>query len=1137
MSQDGSASDRTQREGERNTPDTVLDPTDLAEPSEEESQDPPASYTSELRMLPMVPADSYEVIHEFAKGGIGRITRARDRRLDRVVAIKELRRNTRYAVSRFSREVRITAKLQHPNIIPVHEAGRWPTGEPFFAMKLVEGGSLEDSLEACGTLEERIQLVKNVADVADAIAYAHSQHIVHRDLKPSNVLVGPFGETVVIDWGLAKDLSEDCDSELNAGKPGDPYQTTDGVVLGTPPYMPPEQALGHPVDQRADVYALGAILYHVLSGRSPYFEYHPRDIVSRVASRPPTPLSKLQPDVPPDLLAIVEKAMQRRPEDRYPSASEMADELQRFITGGLVAAYSYSLPELLKRFVKRNRAAVATGALGLLVLAVVGTWSVVNIAKQRNLAVEQKQLAELEKERAESAQRKAEEALDEARLQSARETVNRDPTRALALLKQLRGPIEGAATVAADAVERGVAEQVYSGHVDQIEALRFAPDNQRLITSGRDKRVRIWSLSGAPPRVLEGHADRVPALAIARDGTIVSGSYDGTVQLWDRQGNATAVNAEIGAVKAVAVSPDGRHFVAVGDRGVRLWARGAPGRRLALAGDRPLFASFSPDGQQVLTGSHGGTLRLWSLDGDAEVLAGHEGAVSAARFSPDGARVISAGEDGTLRVWGRDGKPERVLEGHDGAVEALAPMPDGAHVLSGGLDGTVRLWSLDSGDGAIIDRHVERISALAVSPSGRFVASGSWDKTVSLHDRVTGSTQSLRGHRDVVTDVGFSPDGRHLASASWDHEARLWRVAENQRRVLEGHQVGVKTVAFSPDGKKLASGGHDDTVRIWDASSGERLRVLRGHRDHVYRVLFSPDGRWVASSSDDRSVILWPVAGEAKERVLEGHEADVEELAFSPDGSLLASAGEDAAVGLWRVDDGSGRMLRGHEGAVTAVGFLPDGKTVVSAGRDGAIRLWDSDGGARLTIVAHRGEASDMDIAPGGALIASVGSDDALRLWKVDGTPQAEAGSLTGAERVGFSPDGRFVAVASGGDALWLCALTEAAPSCRKLRGHTTQVNAFAFTADSSTLVTGSGDTTIRLYSVDTAESRTLRGHTAPIFDVALSPAGALMASASADTTIRLWPVTPPPSPGNLREWLDQATALSNEDPPPAGSP
>lgn len=1130
MSQDETASDETHRDSDAHTPDTVLDPTDLAEPSEDESHDPPASYTSDLRMLPMVPADTYQLIKEFAKGGIGRITRARDRRLDRVVAIKELRRNTRYAVSRFSREVRITAKLQHPNIIPVHEAGRWPTGEPFFAMKLVEGGSLEDSLEACQKLEDRIQLVKNVADVADAIAYAHSQNIVHRDLKPSNVLVGPFGETVVIDWGLAKDLGQDDDPELHASQPRDPYQTTDGVVLGTPPYMPPEQALGHAVDQRADVYALGAILYHVLSGRSPYFEYHPRDIVTRVASRPPTPLSKLQPDLPPDLLAIVEKAMHRRVEDRYPSAGEMAEELQRFITGGLVAAYSYSLPELLRRFVKRNRAAVATGVLGALVLAALGTWSVVNITKERNRAVEEEKNATRAADEAKSAQRQAEARLDEARLESARETVNRDPTRALALLKQLSQPIEGAATVAADAVERGVAERVFTGHADQLEALVFSPDSQRLITSGRDKSVRVWPLSGAAPRMLSGHGGRVPALAMSNDGEVVaSGSYDGTVRLWDREGNGTTVEAQIGPIKAVAISPDGRQLVAVGDRGVRLWPRGQPGKRYEVAGDRPLHASFSPDGERVLTGSHGATLRLWSLDGDFVVLAGHEGAVPAAHFSPDGSRIVSAGEDGTLRVWSRDGEEKSVLKGHDGVVEALAFLPDGKHVVSGGIDGTTRVWPLDGGDHDIIARHVERISSLAVSRDGRFVASASWDKTVSFYDRVTGSTQSLRGHSDVVTNVAFSPDGRYLASVGWDHEARLWRVAANQRRTLSGHRVGVKTVAFSPDGKRLASGGHDDTVRIWDVSSGERLRVLRGHRDHVFRVLFSPNGKLVASSSDDLNVMLWPLSGDEKPRVLEGHSADVEELAFSPDGSLLASAGEDAAVGLWRVAEGDGRLLRGHEGAVTAVGFLPDGQTIVSSGRDGAVRLWNSDGSSKHTIVAHRGEANHMAIAPGGGLIASVGSDDALRLWNIDGTPRTEAGALAGAERLAFSPDGRFIAVASGGDRLWLCAMTDGQPSCRGLSGHTTQVNAFVFSDDSTTLVTGSGDATIRLYSVDTGESRTLRGHTAPIFDVALSPTSALVASASADTTIRLWPVTPPPGPATLRAWLDEATTFVSE--------
>ncbi|MBW2523308.1 MAG: serine/threonine protein kinase, partial [Deltaproteobacteria bacterium] len=333
-----------------------------------------AAREHERGMLPVVSPEHYDIDRVFARGGIGEISKAWDRRLDRVVAIKELRRSTRYARMRFAREVAITARLQHPSIIPVYEAGRWPDGGPFLAMKLVDGGSLDEAIAARPEIEERMRLVRNVADVADALAYAHSQSIVHRDLKPSNVLLGPFGETVVIDWGLAKILDDDDldalptpDESTTAGR----YRTTDGVVMGTPHYMPPEQAAGPAVDARADVYALGAILYQVLSGRPPYFEAEAKHVLTRLAAGPPTSIDDVAAAAPRDLRAIVRKAMSRRAGDRYPTASEMARELERFLTGGLVSAHQYSAAELLWRFAKRYRTAVLTALAAVVAIVLV----------------------------------------------------------------------------------------------------------------------------------------------------------------------------------------------------------------------------------------------------------------------------------------------------------------------------------------------------------------------------------------------------------------------------------------------------------------------------------------------------------------------------------------------------------------------------------------------------------------------------------------------------------------------------------------------------------------------------------------------------------------------------------------------
>ncbi|HEX7700609.1 MAG TPA: serine/threonine-protein kinase, partial [Kofleriaceae bacterium] len=300
----------------------------------------------------------YVLVREIARGGMGRIHIARDRRLGREVAIKEVLISSESARRRFEREARITAGLQHPSIVSVHEAGRWPNGDPFYAMRLVTGRVLDEVVAEANTLAKRIALVPNVLAVADAMAYAHGQRVIHRDLKPSNIVVAGFGETVVLDWGLAKKLESDRTRVLRAATDVGDQPTTESVagetrlgdVLGTPAYMPPEQAAGTGVDERADVYAIGAILYHVLAGNPPYTAGSNAELIAALMTEPPEPLASRVPGVPEELVAIVERAMARNVAKRYPTAAELADDLRRFQTGQLVGAHRYSLRELLRRW-------------------------------------------------------------------------------------------------------------------------------------------------------------------------------------------------------------------------------------------------------------------------------------------------------------------------------------------------------------------------------------------------------------------------------------------------------------------------------------------------------------------------------------------------------------------------------------------------------------------------------------------------------------------------------------------------------------------------------------------------------------------------------------------------------------------
>jgi serine/threonine protein kinase/tetratricopeptide (TPR) repeat protein len=391
---------------------------------------------AELGTLPEVDMDHYSAEAEVARGGMGRILAARDRRLGRPVAIKELIGAGSEAAIRFRREALITARLQHPGIVPVYEAGRWPSGEPFFAMKLVAGRPFDKVIAEARTLPDRIALLPRILAATEAIAYAHSQRVIHRDLKPGNILIGDFGETVVIDWGLAKDLDAvdvddsgsvaarstsrpvrsagDSDartqpqrkakSGAGAGSENDgavrDAQTGDtstltivGSVMGTPAYMAPEQARGDTVDERADVFSLGAMLYHLLAGVPPYEAKTATDVIAAAVLGKIKPLEDRAKGVPPDLLAIVQRAMTAEPSARYATAGELAEELRRFLTGQLVGAHRYTAWQRVARFVRRHRAAVAIAMVAVVGFAVGGTVAVRRIVEARDRAEVQRQLA------------------------------------------------------------------------------------------------------------------------------------------------------------------------------------------------------------------------------------------------------------------------------------------------------------------------------------------------------------------------------------------------------------------------------------------------------------------------------------------------------------------------------------------------------------------------------------------------------------------------------------------------------------------------------------------------------------------------------------------------------------------------
>ncbi|MFN0245924.1 MAG: WD40 repeat domain-containing serine/threonine protein kinase [Kofleriaceae bacterium] len=862
-------------------------------------------YEDDHADLRTVALEDYALGDEVARGGMGRIRKARDLRLGRPVAVKELLvRDALTPVEpamaeRFEREIRLTARLQHPSIVSVYEAGRWPTGEPFYAMRMVPGKGLDAVIKPLETLPERLALLPNMIAICEALAYAHDQRIIHRDLKPGNVLIGPFGETVVIDWGLAKDLAvgedtapeavrihghaTDEDSKPPSKPPSsDASLTLAGSVMGTPAYMPPEQAAGDPVDERADVYSLGAILYHVLAGRPPFIARRSDELLVKVLSKSPAALAEIDAEIPQDLITIVEKAMARTPAQRYASARELAADLKRFQTGQLVGAHQYSYWALLRRWVRKHRAAVSVGALALVALAATATILVRNIVRERDRAEDA--TAQAEAQRAAAVRARDQVVIASARLhfdQGRQELLAGNPLRAAVLV---RAALDGEDTGAT-----------------------------RLLTG-----LALQSLQPLARR-FDGLVEPIYSVGFAQQGAqVFAATWLGKIRFWDtRTGTQTSAFERAGKLTDAGLSPDGKTLVVLGDESeLELWdlASGKKRGTIAIPGGVAGRAEFSPDGRVLAV--TGDALTIWSAETLKQVATGPalaDDLMTVLRWTADGERVVLASASGAIQIVDGDTwKPIVTVMGNGKEVRDCAISPDGtrlAYVLPDG--------------GSIIDAR-----------TGKHL--------VELDGPDEQRSNQYRG-------VEWSTDGSLLAITTVGENARLVEAGTGRTRRTFGDAA---VVTFSPSSSMLLSYGQaPGRVALWDVASGRLVNELAGHADAIGAAMFSPDGTSVLTSSDDGTIALWTVAPNDSETRAPLHQRS-RIARFSTNGDLLVTGGDDGTADVY--DARTGQRLRrfGTPSDVPIdpiVELLPDGRVLTVLGNTKIVELWDLAGGARLS--------------------------------------------------------------------------------------------------------------------------------------------------------------------------------------------